>query len=76
MATFATRSVSSLAMEIENAYQDLSALLARLVCNPGDIAAIQKLSAKQTQIEQLEAAQRALAQIDTLTRPARKSYVA
>lgn len=76
MGTYSMKSFLTVSKEIETAYQEISILLARLIRDPGDIAAIQKLAAKQSQLEKLESTQSALMELTRVSRPAGKSYVA
>lgn len=76
MGTYSMKSLLTVSKELEAAYQDISILLARLIRDPGDIAAIQKLAAKQAQLEKLESTQSALLAMTSVSRPTGKSYVA
>lgn len=76
MGTYSMKSFLTVSKEIETAYQEISILLARLIRDPSDIAAIQKLAAKQSQLEKLESTQSALMEMTRVSRPASKSYVA
>lgn len=76
MGTYSMKSFLTVSKEIEGAYEDISLLLARLIRDPGDIAAIQKLAIKQAQLEKLESLHSALSQMTSVSRPASKSYVA
>ena len=76
MGTYSSRAFPSVSEEIAASYQELSTLLARLISDPGDIAAMQKLAAKQGEIERLESIESDLLRIAHSVRPSHKSHVA
>lgn len=76
MGAYPSRAFPSVSEEIAAAYKELSILLARLISDPGDIAAMQKLAAKQHELGRLEALESELLEIAHSVRPVHKSHVA